>query len=302
MTGSNPFARVVVFGSINTDVVVPVPRLPIAGETLLGGDAAILPGGKGANQAHAARLAGVAVAMVGRVGQDELAGPALSMLEASGVDLGAVRPSRRATGCAMIWSGPDGSSTIVVSPGANQDINADDVPEALVGPDTVLVLQQEVPLAENARLAARARERGATILLNMAPAQVPDRETLDALDYLIVNDIELAMIAAALGIAGADPAERLARAIGAKVLSTHGEAGAALTDGETTIRQPGRTVDVVDTTGAGDTFTGVFAACLVRGLDEAAALAHANAAAAHCCTRQGAQTAQVGWDVFAKDV
>ena len=133
-------------------------------------------------------------------------------------------------------------------------------------------------------------------------SRVPDRDTLGVLDYLVVNDIELAMICDALGIESTDRAEPLARALGAKVLSTHGAAGAVLTDGEKAIRQPGRSVDVVDTTGAGDTFTGVFAACLVRGLSDAVALAQANAAAAFSCKKPGAQTAQVGWEVFSEGV
>jgi len=292
-------ARVVVFGSINLDIIVPVPRLPVAGETLLGGDALISAGGKGANQAHAARLAGVAVTMVGRVGQDGLAESALALLTEAGVDLTLVGRSDRATGCATIWTGQDGSSTIVVSPGANADVAADDVPDALLRPGTVLVMQHEVPLEENARLIARAKTAGVRTILNAAPAGVPSRETLRAVDTLVVNEIELQMLCERLDITGDDLPAALAASLGTVVIATYGAGGVVRTDGAARVHVPACEAEVVDTTGAGDTFVGVFAACLARGMADTPALEHANAAAALCCARRGAQVAQPVWDAYA---
>ncbi|MEJ8570634.1 ribokinase [Microbaculum marinum] len=286
--------RVLVFGSINLDIITPVPRLPVSGETVLGGDALISAGGKGANQAHAARLAGVEVTMIGRVGDDDLAAPALALLTAAGVDLSGVGVSSRATGCATIWTGPEGSSTIVVSPGANADLRSDDVPDALLEPGVILVMQQEVPLQENARLIERARARGVAVILNAAPAAVPDRHVLEGVDYLVVNEIELATIAAALDLSGsgADLCGPLASLLASTVVATFGAGGTVMAMGKETVAIPATPVDVVDTTGAGDTFVGVFAAGLLRGVDAVAALHQASAAAALCCTRRGAQAAQ----------
>lgn len=296
---------IVVFGSINLDIIVPVARLPERGETLLGGDAVFSPGGKGANQAHAARLAGAEVAMVGRVGSDGLAEPALALLERNGVDLACVGRSDRATGCATIWNGADGSSTIVVSPGANEDVTADDVPDALLEPGKVLLLQQEVPLAENARLVERAARRGVPVVLNAAPAVEPPDAIFGGVDYLIVNEIELRMIAAAHGLSGEDDMPALlARKLDLTVIATFGDKGVVYTDGSEAGEVAAHPIDVVDTTGAGDTFVGVFAACLARDpdlsrpdLDRAVGLA--NAAAALSCRRRGAQAAQPRWDDFA---
>src|SRR5262249_22874446 len=146
------FAMILVFGSINVDVVVPVPHLPRPGETVLGGDYAILPGGKGANQALAACRDGARVMMAGAVGNDEFAAVALAGLQHEGVDLTLVRQVARPTGCASIMVGADGENLIAVASGANTDVRAAAVPDAVLGPGTVLVCQMEVPAAENAVL------------------------------------------------------------------------------------------------------------------------------------------------------
>lgn len=292
-------SRIVVFGSINLDVIIPVERLPMPGETLLGGDAVISPGGKGANQAHAARLARADVAMVGRVGDDGLAEPALALLAGAGVDLSHVGTSSRTTGCATIWSGPEGSSTIVVAPGANADVRADDVTDALLHPGAILLLQQEVPLGENARVIKRASSRGVTTILNAAPALMPPGGMLKDVDYLVVNEIELQMICKMRGLSGEGLPELLARQLGTVVVATYGTGGVLRTDGRSTLHIPAHRVEVVDTTGAGDTFVGVFAACLARGLDETRTLELANTAAALSCTQRGAQAAQPKWEEFA---
>src|SRR5437763_8428660 len=141
---------ILVFGSINIDLLLPVPRLPAPGETVLGGDYALAPGGKGANQALAARRAGAEVAMAGAVGDDGFAAAALELLQRDGVDLALVRRAGRPTGCAAIMVGADGENLIAVAPGANHAARAADVPDAALGPDTMLVCQMEVPAAETA--------------------------------------------------------------------------------------------------------------------------------------------------------
>lgn len=291
-------SRIVVFGSINLDIIVPVPRLPVPGETVLGQDALISAGGKGANQAHAARLAGAEVTMVGKVGADGLAEPALALLTAAGVDLSHVGVSTHPTGCATIWNGPDGSSTIVVSPGANRDLRSDDVPDDLLEPGAILLMQQEVSLDENARLIARARKRGVMTILNAAPAILPSYDVLESIDCLVVNEIELQMICEASHLSGNDLPARLADALGTVVIATYGAEGVLRTDGTDTLHIPARPVQVVDTTGAGDTFVGAYAASLARGLGAVQALEHANAAAALCCTRRGAQAAQASLEEY----
>lgn len=286
---------IIVFGSINLDITVPVERMPAPGETLLGGDCIMSPGGKGANQAHAARLAGAEVAMVGRVGGDGFAAPALARLEAAGVDLTRVGRSPRPTGCATIWVAPDGESTIVVSPGANLDAAADDLDDATLSRAKLLLLQHEVPLAENARLIARARRAGLRIVLNAAPAMPVPADVLEAIDDLVVNEIEIRQIAAAAGL-DTEPADtlpgRVAKRLGAAVTATYGAAGLVHHDGVSETRLEACRIEPVDTTAAGDTFVGVFCACLGRGMAENEALELANRAAALCCTRHGAQAAQ----------
>jgi len=272
---------IVVFGSINVDLLVPVPHLPAPGETVLGGDYRIAPGGKGANQALAARRAGSEVAMVGAVGCDGFAEIGLSLLRQSCVDLSLVATSTRPTGCATITIDAAGENQIAVSSGANLAVTAERMPDRLLGPQTVLVLQREVPISENAALIRRARDRGAYIVLSLAPAGPITPAGFEDIDIIIANKGEAIAL---------DPeaTRRLRRAL----VVTRGAAGAIayLADGGT-IEVPTLKIAPVDTTGAGDTFAGVLAAGLDQGLPLDAALRRANAAAALTCLAVGAQPA-----------
>jgi len=272
---------IVVFGSINVDLLVPVPHLPAAGETVLGGDYRMAPGGKGANQALAARRAGSEVAMVGAVGRDAFAAIGLSLLRQSGVDLSLVTTSDRPTGCATITIDAAGENQIAVSSGANLAVMAAQVPDRLLGPDTVLVLQREVPMPENAALIRRAREGGACIVLSLAPAGSIAPAQFNDIDILIANENEAATL-------DSGAADRLRQAL----VVTRGSAGAIayLADGATT-EVPALKITPVDTTGAGDTFAGVLAAGLDQGLPLETALRRASAAAALACLAVGAQPA-----------
>ena len=161
---------ILVFGSINVDVIVPVPQLPKPGETVLGGDYALLPGGKGANQAVAARRGGAEVVMAGAVGRDAFAAAALDPLRRAGIDTRLVRTADQPTGCALIMVADGGENLIAVASGANTGVRCDDIPEELLRPDTMLVAQMEVPPGETAGMTRRVRARGGRCVLNLAPA------------------------------------------------------------------------------------------------------------------------------------
>jgi ribokinase len=286
-----------VFGSINLDIGLRVARLPAPGETLLGREARFSPGGKGANQAHAARLFGVETALVGAVGEDELAGMACALLEASGVDLGGVRRvGAETTGLATIHVSDDGENSIVVAPGANTALRADWADDALLRRSSGLVLQMEVPAVESMAVARRARAFGSRVTLNLAPALSLEGVAFDAIDTLVVNETELASAASLSGSGGAgisEQVERLSRHWRIDVIATLGAKGALFhgRDGSR-VEQAARVVRVVDTTGAGDTFTGVFAAAVDEGAMPEAALRLAVTAAGLACERRGAQSSQ----------
>ena len=280
---------VVVVGSINVDITVPVTRLPRPGETVLGTDAVVSPGGKGANQAVTAARLGARTRMVGAVGDDAYGGQMTANLAEAGVDVSRVStvPGRR-TGTALIVVAADGENTVVVAPGANAAL--------AVGPlefaaGDVLLLQLEVPVPTSVAAADAARVAGATVVLNAAPLSDADdpllRRLLDLTDVLVVNQTE----ATALAPMGEDwPA--LARTLpGRSNVITLGAGGAVAHDGAATWWQPAFPAQVVDTTGAGDAFCGALAQSLAAGLDLRTAVRRGCAAGALAVGRLGAQSA-----------
>ncbi len=275
---------IVIFGSINVDLIVPVEHLPAPGETVLGGDYLLLPGGKGANQALAARRAGARAVLIGAVGADGFAETALGGLRQAGVETGLVRSVGQPTGCAAIMVARGGENAIAVAPGANAAARADQAPDEMLTADTILVAQMEVPPGETAALVRRVRSRGGRCLLNLAPALPIDRTLLREIDFLVVNEGE----AASLG----PQRPMLARSLRRALVVTRGAAGATalLADGAE-IAVPALAIEPVDTTGAGDAFVGVFAAAIDRGAALDAALRRASAAAGLACLGRGAQTA-----------
>lgn len=279
-----------VFGSLNVDLVFAVPHLPRPGETVLTDGYVRLPGGKGANQAVAAAKAGATVAMVGAVGDDPLAEVAMAGLRAAGVDLGLVRRLSAPTGVAVIGVERTGENAIVVAAGANAEVRAAAVPEAALDGVTTLLLQNEIPLAESLALARRAQARGSRVVWNLAPATALGADDLRAVDVLLVNRGELAHLAgtAAPEVAAGD----LARRFGLDVVVTLGGAGALAIGPDLAVRVPALAVGVVDTTGAGDAFAGALAAALDAGLGLDAAARRATVAGALTCTALGAQSAQ----------
>jgi len=258
--------------------------LPRPGETVLGDDYAILPGGKGANQALAAWRDGARVMMAGAVGNDDFAAVALAGLQHEGIDLTMVQRVARPTGCASIMVGADGENLIAVASGANTDVRADAVPDAVLGPGTVLVCQMEVPAAENAALIRRAHPCGAQVVLNLAPASPLDPIALSEIDFLVANEGEAASLD--------EPFDRIASRLRQALIVTSGAVGAtAFLAAGGRIEVPALSIEPVDTTGAGDTFVGVLAAGLDRGLALSDALRRASVAGGLACLGRGAQTA-----------
>ena len=284
--------RVIVAGSINMDLVAAVPRLPRPGETVRGGELTFHPGGKGANQAVAAARAGAAVTMYGCLGQDPYAAELEAFLRSNGVDVAAVRRDPSAvTGVALVLVDAGGQNTIVSIPGANARLR----PEALASldarPHDVLIAQFETPLDTTEAFFAAGRAGGATTVLNAAPAEAGPLDLLALTDVLVVNEAELALCCGdrVEGSAGILDASRHLQSRGARVVVvTLGAQGVVAADQHSLHQVPGRTVPVVDTTGAGDCFVGNLAARLAAGDALAACLAYANAAASVCVQRPGA--------------
>lgn len=297
MTGRATMTHdVVVVGSANADLVVQVPRRPGGGETLLGGDLHLLPGGKGANQAAAAGRCGADVAFLGCIGDDANGGFLRAQLEAAGVDTSMLGTVERPSGTAIIFLTPDGENSIVVSPGANHafDLAEAERTSSVWAHARVVVLSLEIPHETAFAVAQRAAAAGVRVILNAAPATRLDVDTLRACDPLIVNEHEALE---ALGLDAADPdaenyprlAERLLAAGARSVVITLGGDGAVVVDTEGVTAVPAYRVEAVDTTGAGDAFVGAVAGELAAGADLRDAVRFATAVSAVSVQRVGAQ-------------
>jgi ribokinase len=294
-------ATIVVVGSLNMDFVAAVDRLPAPGETVLGRDFQMIPGGKGANQAcAAARLAASStrVKMVGRVGYDVFGDHLKANLSAAGVDISVVHATRAAaTGVALISVDRSGQNSIVVASGANHALAASEV-EAMrpVFRGARLVLfQLESPLDTVAAALRLAREEGARTILDPAPAQPLPAALLAGVDILTPNEGEaLLLLGHPPGRVEPDQAPALAkflRDLGPKsVLLKLGDRGSFYSDGETELFTAAFPVDARDTTAAGDVFNAALAVALAEARPISEALRFANAAAAVSVTRSGAQS------------
>jgi ribokinase len=274
---------VLVFGSANADLVFRAAQLPQPGETVLAGDSAVAPGGKGLNQAVAAARAGARVAFHGAVGRDANGAMLRAALEAAGVAVHLAEVDAP-TGMAAIVVDAAGRNQITVGPGANRLARAAAVPDAALKHDTLLLSQMEVPPAENAALMRRVRERGGRCILNLAPAAT--QPEMGLLNMLVVNEPEAAWLASQLGRAPDAPA--LAAALGIGVARTLGERGAEYAGPEGRFHVPAFPTTVADSVGAGDAWCGALAAALHARMPMGIALRRANAAGALACTRPGA--------------
>ena len=287
---------IVVVGSLNMDLVMRMERTPIGGETVPGLDFAMLPGGKGANQAVACARMGANVIMVGRVGIDPNGDVLKAGLAADGIDAREVRGlASTHTGVASIWVESDGQNRIVLSPGANGLLDAASVARAntMIDMCGLLIVQLEVPVAAVQAAIARAYAAHVPVLLNPAPALPLPDELWQQVDILVVNESEAAAYA---GMPVDDPNAAVAagqalRARGPdRVLVTLGAQGVVVIDGAGPRHAPARKVKAVDTTAAGDTFIGALASALCEGLSLDEAVDLGQAAAALCVARRGAQT------------
>lgn len=283
---------IIVFGSLNVDLVTPVERLPGAGETVLGPGYALHPGGKGANQALAARRAGAEVTLVGAVGRDGFAEIALGLLAEDGVDLFHVARTEASTGAAFIAVDADGANQIVVAAGANAHAKADAVEALKPGESDLLLLQREAPESECLRAARAMRAGGGRVILNLAPAGTPAPELLALTDILVVNEHEALILAGSLGWGETEPdviAQRIDGERGIACIVTLGAAGAVGWYGGVRRRLEAPVVEAVDTVAAGDSFVGAFAAALQAGFGFSGALQRGLAAGSLACTVTGAQ-------------
>ncbi|MGW2742139.1 ribokinase [Streptomyces sp. NPDC001450] len=281
-----------VVGSANADLVIGVERRPAAGETVLGGDLAVHPGGKGANQAVAAARLGARTALLARVGDDAHGRLLLDSQRTAGVDTVGVLVGGAPTGVALITVDPSGDNSIVVSPGANARLTPADVRAAvsLLLTSRVVSAQLEIPL-ETVVEVVRNLAEGSRFVLNPSPPRPLPTEVLAACDPLIVNEHE-ARVLLGDSVVSEEP-EAWARLLLAKgprsVVVTLGAQGALVCDSSGVTRVPSVKVDAVDTTGAGDAFTATLAWKLGSGSALAEAAAHAARVGAAAVTKRGAQ-------------
>ena len=287
---------ITVFGSINMDLIATTARLPKPGETVTGTGFSTAAGGKGANQALAARRAGASVRMAGAVGSDSFADGALALLKQAGTDLSLTKTVSEPTGTAHILVGGDGENVIVVVASANGTVSIDDAQstvETMNSGDT-LMLQLEIPASSVEKALIAAKSKGITSIINIAPLTADAARLGRMADIVVANETEFELLAGREGLSAAereDAMQALSRETGQTVIVTLGAEGVVAVRSGHIHRAKGLKIEPVDTVGAGDTFCGYLAASLDAGLDFDAALRRAAVAGSLACLNPGAQPA-----------
>lgn len=285
---------ITVLGSINMDLIANVSRLPKPGETVTGDNFVTAPGGKGANQALAARRAGAVVHMAGACGEDEFAVPALTYLRFDGVNLDRVKSASTATGVALIFVGADGENVIAIVGGANGTVTAEDARAAVsdMKRGDTLMLQMEVPAPAIEAALEAARQKGVTSIVNIAPITADAARLARMADIVIANETEFELFCGKPGLDNkAREAEmtRISQDQKQTIIVTLGGDGVVAARAGVLHRSKGLVIDPVDTVGAGDTFCGYLAAGLDQGLKFDLALRRAAVAGSLSCLKAGAQ-------------
>ena len=288
--------KISVIGSLNMDLVVKTQCLPKTGETIAGEAFNIIPGGKGANQAFAARRAGIPTKMIGQVGSDIFGKLLIENLQQDFVDINEIGVlENTSTGTATVIVEKNGDNRIIIVPGANSyvsDTFIDGIWDEISQSDMIL-MQHEIPLETVYHVVDKASQEGIMVALNAAPVYIIPPEILRKLDILIVNEIEGSTLSG-INIENKESAITAAKILhhsGVKtVIVTIGSRGVVLINGSNCLFQPAFKVNVLDTTGAGDTFVGAYVASILKGRSEDKALLFATAASALTVTKMGAQT------------
>jgi len=287
---------ITVFGSINMDLTATTARLPKPGETVAGTSFSTAAGGKGANQALAARRAGASVRMAGAVGSDNFADGALALLKQAGTNLSLTKTVSEPTGTAHILVGGDGENVIVVVASANGTVSEDDARSAVatMAAGDTLMLQLEIPAASVERALVAAKDKGVTSIINIAPLTADAARLGRMADIVVANETEFELLAGREGLTAAEREEamqKLSRETGQTVIVTLGAEGVVAVRNGNVHRAKGLKIEPVDTVGAGDTFCGYLAASLDAGIDFDAALRRAAVAGSLACLKPGAQPA-----------
>ena len=292
----NKMNHIVVVGSLNMDLVVRVPHMPIPGETVLGNDFQNIPGGKGANQAVGAARMGARVTMIGKVGNDEFGKALTKNLANEGVDISHISvDEKEATGIAMITLDQNGQNSIVVASGANMALKPEDIRTAWkkISDIDVLVMPLEVSLECVEEAVRLATESSVKVILNPAPAQKLSDDLLKKVDVLVPNESETSLLTG-LAVESIEDAKIAAKSllekgIGAIVLTLGSRGALLISENQPAIISTPYKVNVVDTTAAGDSFVAALSVGIVEGLPLENALRQATAAGALAVTKMGAQ-------------
>ncbi len=287
--------RICVVGSFNTDMIVKTSRIPAIGETVIGGEFTMAPGGKGANQAVSAAKAGGAVTFIARVGDDLFGKQAIDRFQHEGIDTGYVlKDAGAATGVALIMVDDAGQNSIAVASGANRNLTPSDImgAEDAIASSEIVILQLETPFETVQKAAALAARHGVPVILNPAPVHDWDDEILQHLSVLTPNESEARQLTG-MTIENERDAAKAAKALAARgvetVLITLGARGVFVCGPGCSESVRGFAVKAVDTTAAGDVFNGALAVALAEAKPLKEAIVFANAAAAISVTRLGAQ-------------